>query len=484
MKRRGRAESPAPAEREGRGQAAKGADDKEDSQKKPVLEEIKNRKMHVVETLGTASLVMITPLVCLTLAFITCSPSLASPTIGSFIAYASKQGFLKTATSIWSLTGFGSVAAWKFLLAFNGVALALYWLPGKTKTGPITPTGHTPSYVDNGIAHCALFTLAFATAGMGLKLFPPGIMFDVFPGTLGALNTFGLLFCLFLYVKGLRFPSTKDCGSSGNGFLFDYYWGTELYPRIAGVDVKKFVNCRFSMTFWMLAGLSFACKSYEIHGYTDPGIVLSALSQFLYLCKFFAWEIGYMRSIDIIVDRAGFYETWGCLTFVPALYTLHTRILVLSPSGLSWPVAVIIFAVGLSGVFLNYWADAQRMRFREKEGNCLVWGKKPEFIRAKYSALNEKTGKIETHESLLLASGWWGVARHFQYAFELTAAWSWGLLGGVMTNGCLSLFYPIFLTILLIHRAGRDEEKCLAKYGEYYKEYMKVVRYRIIPYVY
>ena len=30
----------------------------------------------------------------------------------------------------------------------------------------------------------------------------------------------------------------------------------ELYPRIYNVDVKKFVNCRFSMTFWMLAGIS------------------------------------------------------------------------------------------------------------------------------------------------------------------------------------------------------------------------------------
>jgi 7-dehydrocholesterol reductase len=68
------------------------------------------------------------------------------------------------------------------------------------------------------------------------------------------------------------------------------------------------------------------------------GIVLCALSQYLYLCKFFVWEIGYMRSIDIIVDRAGFYETWGCLVWVPSVYTLHTRLLVTSPSGLSWEV--------------------------------------------------------------------------------------------------------------------------------------------------
>ena len=31
------------------------------------------------------------------------------------------------------------------------------------------------------------------------------------------------------------------------------------------------------------------------------------------------------------------------------------------------------------------------------------------------------SGKTVRKSSLLLASGWWGVARHFQYAFELTA---------------------------------------------------------------
>ncbi len=73
----------------------------------------------------------------------------------------------------------------------------------------------------------------------------------------------------------------------------------------------------------------------RLHG---AGIVLCAVSQYLYLVKFFIWEIGYMRSIDIIVDRAGFYETWGCLVWVPSVYTLHTRLLVTSPSGLSWEV--------------------------------------------------------------------------------------------------------------------------------------------------
>jgi delta14-sterol reductase len=42
----------------------------------------------------------------------------------------------------------------------------------------------------------------------------------------------------------------------------------------------------------------------------------------------------------------------------------------------------------------------------------------------------------------------------------------------------------VFLTILLIHRAKRDEEKCIAKYGDDYRKYMKLVPYKIIPGIY
>merc|ERR1719498_1918570 len=106
----------------------------------------------------------------------------------------------------------------------------------------------------------------------------------------------------------------------------------------------------------MLAGLSYTYKSYQIHGKLDWALALGALSQFLYLVKFFEWEIGYMRSIDIIVDRAGWEIQWGCLVWVPSVYTLHSRFCVQHPSQLSAAMALFICAVGFSGVLLNYWA--------------------------------------------------------------------------------------------------------------------------------
>ena len=42
-----------------------------------------------------------------------------------------------------------------------------------------------------------------------------------------------------------------DHSVSGN-FIFDYYWGTELHPRIAGWDVKLFINSRIGMMGWPL----------------------------------------------------------------------------------------------------------------------------------------------------------------------------------------------------------------------------------------
>ncbi len=83
-----------------------------------------------------------------------------------------------------------------------------------------------------------------------------------------------------------------------------------------------------------------------------------------------------------------------------------------------------------------------------------------------------------------------GVALHtlvrhvYRYVVQ---AWSWGLLAGWPlsgNNGLAPLFYPTFLSILLIHRAIRDEEKCLAKYGSGYEEYMRLVPYKIVPFIY
>ena len=131
------------------------------------------------------------------------------------------------------------------------------------------------------------------------------------------------------------------------------------------------------MTFWQLAGLSFAYKSYVLHGEYDYGLIFAAASQYLYLFKFFS-EMGYMRSIDIIVDRAGL-RSMG----LPLLGPLSTPAFPPRPIPISTIPAWCRWTLHLEScwVVLNYAADRERDIFRATDGKALVWGKKPDFIR-------------------------------------------------------------------------------------------------------
>jgi hypothetical protein len=87
--------------------------------------------------------------------------------------------------------------------------------------------------VDNGIAHCGLFSAIFVLgSNFGAGLYDFGVIYDVFPAVISILNIFGVLLVGCLYYKGLRFPSTADCGSSGS-FLSDYAWGASVACRRA-----------------------------------------------------------------------------------------------------------------------------------------------------------------------------------------------------------------------------------------------------------
>lgn len=88
---------------------------------------------------------------------------------------------------------------------------------------------------------------------------------------------------------------------------------------------------------------------------------------------------------------------------------------------------------------------------------------------------NQKTGK-------LLISGFWGICRKMNYTFELLLALCWSLCG--LTCGVIVFTYFFYLAALLIHRIYRDEQKCLKKYGLYWRAYTESVKYRMIPYLY
>jgi 7-dehydrocholesterol reductase len=422
-------------------------------------------------TLGPLLLISLTPPAAI-LFWIACT---FPPFDGALLPLATAEGWRAVAAH-WPWPSPRAAALVLGFAALEGILLQ--WLPGRAFEGPLTPTGHRPRYRLNGIPAWLVTHALFFGCSYGLRLFDAGIVWDHFGPILATLVLFALVFCLLLYGKGRVWPTSADRSVSGN-VVWDYYWGIELHPTLFGVNLKQLVNCRLSMMGWSLIVCSFAAKQAELDpaGHPSNAMLVSASLTVLYLFKFFWWESGYFTSLDVMHDRFGYYICWGVLAWVPAVYALSAQYLVLRPHDLPWPVAAALFLLGLGAITVNYAIDAERQRVRATRGDTTVWGRPPELIRARY-----RTADGEEHESLLLASGWWGIARHFHYVPEITLALAWSLPAGF--THFVPYFYPVFLTILLVDRATRDDGRCRRKYGASWEEYCRRVPWKIVPGLY
>jgi len=388
--------------------------------------------------------------------------------------------------SIWRMlteaTFDGVLASWpwptwtaaKIILWFALLELVLMvGIPGKKHLGPVTPSGNRPSYRLNGVASYFLTHIILYICAFQLNLFSPGIIYDNFGNILSTLSLFSFLACFALYLKGKYWPTDNDNGLSGN-FIMDFFWGVELHPHFMGFNLKQYCNCRLGMMSWSVLILAFTYKQYELYGFVSNSMLVSTLIQVVYIIKFFWWESGYFASLDIMHDRFGFYIYWGVTVWVPSVYTLVSFYLTKHPIQHTALSATFLLFLGLFAIWANYDADAQRQRVRESNGQCTVWRQQPRLLKAKYF-----TSDGNQRENLLLMSGWWGVSRHIHYVAEITLSLAWTL--PATFDNALPYFYVCFLTILLVHRSLRDEERCSLKYGEYWEQYKKNVPYKIIP---
>lgn len=65
--------------------------------------------------------------------------------------------------------------------------------------------------------------------------------------------------------------------------------------------------------------------------------------------------------MDIMHDRAGYYICWGCLVWVPAVYTSPAMYLTMhGVDNLSCAAAVAIAFAGTAAIYINYDSDRQR----------------------------------------------------------------------------------------------------------------------------
>ena len=395
-----------------------------------------------------------------------------------------EEGVIKLVRDAWAAVNWRDHEVMAIIAGTVSWATISLLLPGSRYFGPPTLSGFRPEYKKSGFLFYLISMSVLVPViwyNSVLHLYPKFVTFG------GMLSVGGLVMAAVLFVKGHLFPSPGVFGSSGNP-VFDFYWGLELYPRFGPFnffDLKTIVNCRFGLWLWQAIVVWAWKANYELHaasyarGEVNYPLTATTILQTVYLAKFYFWEDGYMSTIDISVDKFGFYVGWGCVAWVPTFYTLTSLYLIKhSPVHVFgfWSfVATVTF--GISMILLNYEADRQRFVFRTTGGKCTIWGRVPRAIHAVY-----KTEDGHSKQSMLLASGLWGSARHFNYVFELAATLAW--TAPALTGSLLPYLHFLFLLVLLVHRSLRDDEKCRLKYAKYWDKYCAAVPYRILPYVY
>lgn len=68
------------------------------------------------------------------------------------------------------------------------------------------------------------------------------------------------------------------------------------------------------------------------------------------------------------------------------------------------------------------------------------------------------------------------------YVADWVMSFCWGVVIGRAT--VIPYFYSVFFITVLIHRCGRDFERCAMKYGKDWERYCEVVKYKFIPGIY
>ena len=346
-------------------------------------------------------------------------------------------------------------------------ALLQIYTPGPWLQGTPLEDGSRLRYKMNGWFSWWATWIVLAS-GMLMGWISPTSVYREFGPLLTTANLFAFGLALYLYLHGKRHPDSGSKRNQGR-FIYDYFMGTSLNPRIGeSFDWKLFCEVRPGLIGWVAIDLACAFQQYETHGRVSTPMLLVCAFHFFYVTDYYFHEEAILTTWDIKHENFGWMLAWGDLVWVPFTYPLQALYLIDHPREFTWPVLVAIVLLNLGGYYVFRTVNLQKHNFR-KDPTRPIWGKPPEYIQTESG-------------SLLLVSGWWGIARHLNYLGDLLMGLAWCLTCGF--DHLLPYFYIIYFTILLVHRERRDNYLCAKRYSADWERYVRRVPWRILPGIY
>ena len=345
---------------------------------------------------------------------------------------------------------------------------------GGIQEGSITPAGNKMYYNINGLQALIITFITFFVC-VKYDIIDPAWIGKNWIQSFIVANVYGYILTLIMYVKALYFSSHIEDNKYSGSRIYDIIMGVELNPRILSnellLDIKLFFNGRPGIIGWLFINLSFAYYQYEKYGELYNSMILVNILQAIYVIDFFWNEAWYLKTIDISHDHFGWILTWGDTVWLPFMYTLQASYLINNPIHLTNFQFLFIGIFGLCGYIIFRTANSQKDRFRN--------GNKDNF---KYIKCEFQTRNGLNHQSKLLIDGCWKYARHLNYTGDLMLSLAFCIACGF--DNIIPYFYFVYMTLLLVIRSKRDDQKCKDKYKKYWKEYCDQVKWILIPEIY
>ncbi|KAJ1432282.1 ergosterol biosynthesis ERG4/ERG24 [Ochromonadaceae sp. CCMP2298] len=363
-----------------------------------------------------------------------------------------------------------------FIFFFAQIAFAAV-VPGLTMHGlPTAPNGVRLPYHCNGYL-CYYLCLACMFTADYYGIFPLTYLADNFGEALIASIIIADVTTVYWYIYGLLFADEFNGKASRTGNIpYDFFMGTILYPRIGEIDVKMIAECRWSWLTLFLLTLSCAVKQYRTLGFLSPNMALMLLAHWLYSNATVKGEHCIPCTWDMFHENFGWMLNFWNICGVPFLYCFQSyyilynydKIAATYPAWLNY----LNFVVLLVGYYIFDTANCQKATIK-------IRLTRNTFPQLPWAILQDPIPYIKTPMGNLLVGGWYGFVRKLQYTGDILMALSWGLATGFGSS--LPYFYLLFFTCMIVHRQTRDEVRCSAKYGVYWKKYTDLVPNVFLP---
>ncbi|KAL4914857.1 ergosterol biosynthesis ERG4/ERG24 [Aspergillus aurantiobrunneus] len=368
---------------------------------------------------------------------------------------------------------------WSFL-TFEG--FAYLYFPGVYRVGKPLPhlNGYQLPY------YCSAVWSWFVTIALALGLhFSDFFRLDTLITEFGPIMSVAILsghiVSVIAYVSALaRGAQHRMTGSH----VYDLFMGAELNPRLfRWMDMKMFCEVRIPWFILFLLTLATALRQFEELGFVSGEVCFLLMAHFLYTNACAKAEDLIIPTWDMYYEKWGFMLIFWNLAGVPMSYCHSTLYLAShNPTRYHWSPAILVPWAALY-IFV-YWVwdttNSQKNIFRAEERGASVDRKT--FPQLPYRAIR-KPQTIRTESgALILCDGWYGKARKIHYTCDWFFAISWGLITGF--DSPFPWFYSVFFSVMIVHRARRDIQRCRERYGRAWLEYERQVPWLFVPYVF